>query len=224
MFDYTSRFPIYLLLDTSGSMFGEPIEAVRQGIKLLLEDLCSDPTVADIAYLSIITFDSSAKQLFPLTAVDSVVEPMINANGSTTLDDAFSKLENAFNTELRKKGTETQKADYKPIIFLFTDGMPDDDSWKICAKRLKDSRSWYDLVICGAGPDVNDEFLHYCRREITESVLKLESLQPELLKKFFKLVSQSVKMGSKSVQQSKPNDVVSIISQQVLPKGITAVP
>ena len=224
MSDYISRFPIYLLLDTSGSMLGEPIEAVRQGLKLLLEDLCSDPTVADIAYLSIITFDTSAKQLFPLTAVDSVVEPMINANGSTTLDDAFSKLENAFNTELRKKGTETQKADYKPIIFLFTDGMPDDDSWKICAKRLKDSRSWYDLVICGAGPDVNDEFLHYCRREITESVLKLESLQPELLKKFFKLVSQSVKMGSKSVQQSKPNDVVSIISQQVLPKGITAVP
>ena len=224
MSDYISRFPIYLLLDTSGSMSGEPIEAVRQGLKLLLEDLCSDPTVADIAYLSIITFDTSAKQLFPLTAVDSVVEPMINANGSTALDDAFSKLENAFNTELRKKGTETQKADYKPIIFLFTDGMPDDDSWKICAKRLKDSRSWYDLVICGAGPDVNDEFLHYCRREITERVLKLESLQPELLKKFFRLVSQSVKMGSKSVQQSKPNDVVSIISQQVLPKGITAVP
>ena len=224
MSDYISRFPIYLLLDTSGSMSGEPIEAVRQGLKLLLEDLCSDPTVADIAYLSIITFNNRAKQLFPLTAVDSVVEPMINANGSTALDDAFSKLENAFNTELRKKGTETQKADYKPIIFLFTDGMPDDDSWKICAKRLKDSRSWYDLVICGAGPDVNDEFLHYCRREITESVLKLESLQPELLKKFFRLVSQSVKMGSKSVQQSKPNDVVSIISQQVLPKGITAVP
>ena len=224
MSDYISRFPIYLLLDTSGSMSGEPIEAVRQGLKLLLEDLCSDPTVADIAYLSIITFNNRAKQLFPLTAVDSVVEPMINANGSTALDDAFSKLENAFNTELRKKGTETQKADYKPIIFLFTDGMPDDDSWKICAKRLKDSRSWYDLVICGAGPDVNDEFLHYCRREITESVLKLESLQPELLKKFFKLVSQSVKMGSKSVQQNKPNGVVSIISQQVLPKGITAVP
>lgn len=224
MSDYISRFPIYLLLDTSGSMSGEPIEAVRQGLKLLLEDLCSDPTVADIAYLSIITFDTSAKQLFPLTAVDSVVEPMINSNGSTALDDAFSKLENAFNTELRKKGTETQKADYKPIIFLFTDGMPDDDSWKICAKRLKDSRSWYDLVICGAGPAVNDEFLHYCRREITESVLKLESLQPELLKKFFRLVSQSVKMGSKSVQQNKPNDVVSIISQTRLPTGITAVP
>jgi len=224
MSEYTSRFPIYLLLDTSSSMLGDPIEAVRQGLKLLLEDLCSDPTVADIAYLSFITFDSSAKQLFPLTAVDSVVEPMINANGSTALHDAFLKLEHAFNTELRKKGTETQKSDYKPIVFLFTDGMPDNDSWKICAKRLKDSRSWYDLVICGAGPDVNDEFLHYCRREITESVLKLESLQPELLKKFFKLVSQSVKMGSKSVQQNKPNDVVSIISQTGLPTGITAVP
>lgn len=224
MSDYTSRFPNYLLLDTSGSMSGEPIEAVRQGLKLLLEDLCSDPTVADIAFMSIITFDTSAKQIFPLTPVDAIVEPIIDACGSTALDEAFLKLEHAFNTELRKRGTETQKADYKPVVFLFTDGMPDDDSWKICAKRLKDSRSWYDLVICGAGPDVSDEFLHYCRREITESVLKLESLQPELLKKFFKLVSQSVKIGSKSVQQSKPNDVVSIISQQLFPKGITAVP
>ena len=79
------QFPIYLLLDTSGSMSGEPIEAVRQGLKLLLEDLCSDPTVADIAYLSIITFDISAKQLFPLKPVDSVVEPMINADGRTPL-------------------------------------------------------------------------------------------------------------------------------------------
>lgn len=224
MSDYISRFPNYLLLDTSDSMSGEPIEAVRQGFKLLLEDLCSDPTVADIAFMSIITFNTSATQIFPLTPVDAIVEPIIESGGSTALDEAFLKLEHAFNTELRKRGTETQKADFKPIVFLFTDGMPDDDSWKICAKRLKDAHVWYDLVVCGAGPSVNDEFLNYCRREITESVLKLESLQPELLKKFFRLVSQSVKLGSKSVQQSKPNDVVSIISQQVLPKGITAVP
>jgi len=50
-----------------------------------LEDLCSDPTVADIAYLSIITFDTSAKKLFPLTPLDSVVKPMINADGRTPL-------------------------------------------------------------------------------------------------------------------------------------------
>lgn len=224
MSDFISRFPVYLLLDTSSSMSGEPIEAVRQGLKALLNDLCDDPVVADITYLSIITFDSSANQILPLTELELIVEPVLNAGGSTALDDAFRKLESAFNSELRKKGTDTQKADYKPLVFLMTDGAPNDDSWKPFAKRLKDSRAWYDLIVCGAGPGVSDEFLHYNRRELTESVVKLDTLQPDLLKKFFKLVSQSVKTGSKSIQQSPPNGQVSILSQQQLPPGITAVP
>ena len=33
------RLPVYLVLDTSGSMTGEPIEACRQGVKALLSDL-----------------------------------------------------------------------------------------------------------------------------------------------------------------------------------------
>jgi uncharacterized protein YegL len=224
MSDFISRFPVYLLLDTSSSMSGEPIEAVRQGLKALLDDLRNDPVVEDITYLSIITFDSSANQILPLTELASIVEPVLTAGGNTALDDAFRKLEHAFNTELRKKGTDTQKADYKPLVFLMTDGAPNDDSWKTYAKRLKDSRSWYDLIVCGAGPGVSDEFLHYNRRELTESVLKLDTLQPDLLKKFFKLVSQSIKVGSKSAQPSPPNGQVSILSQQQLPSGITAVP
>ena len=32
---YVRRLPVYLLLDCSGSMTGEPIESVRQGIKML---------------------------------------------------------------------------------------------------------------------------------------------------------------------------------------------
>ena len=43
MADYTRRLPVYLLLDCSGSMMGDPIEAVRQGVKALLLDLKGDP-------------------------------------------------------------------------------------------------------------------------------------------------------------------------------------
>ena len=39
MSDYIRRLPVYLLLDCSGSMSGEPIEAVKQGIKALLSEL-----------------------------------------------------------------------------------------------------------------------------------------------------------------------------------------
>lgn len=43
MSDYIRRLPVYLLLDCSGSMSGEPIEAVKQGIKALLTELKGDP-------------------------------------------------------------------------------------------------------------------------------------------------------------------------------------
>lgn len=39
MTDFIRRLPVYLLLDCSGSMMGEPIEAVRQGVKALLSEL-----------------------------------------------------------------------------------------------------------------------------------------------------------------------------------------
>ena len=67
MADYIRRLPVYLLLDCSGSMMGEPIEAVRQGVKALLSELKGDPQALETAYLSVITFDSSARQVIPLT-------------------------------------------------------------------------------------------------------------------------------------------------------------
>lgn len=49
------RLPVYLLLDTSGSMYGEPIEAVKNGVQTLISTLRSDPYALETAYISIIT-------------------------------------------------------------------------------------------------------------------------------------------------------------------------
>ena len=51
------RLPVYLLLDTSGSMHGEPIEAVKNGMQILLSTLRQDPYALETAYLSLIAFD-----------------------------------------------------------------------------------------------------------------------------------------------------------------------
>ena len=67
MSDYIRRLPVYLLIDCSGSMAGEPIEAVKQGIKALLSELKGDPQALETACLSVITFDSTARQVTPLT-------------------------------------------------------------------------------------------------------------------------------------------------------------
>lgn len=61
------KLPIYLLLDTSGSMHGEPIEAVKNGVEMLVSTLRNDPYALETAYLSVITFNTNAQQLVPLT-------------------------------------------------------------------------------------------------------------------------------------------------------------
>ena len=51
------RLPVYLLIDTSGSMRGEPIESVKVGIEAMLSTLRTDPYALDTVSISIITFD-----------------------------------------------------------------------------------------------------------------------------------------------------------------------
>lgn len=51
------RLPVYLLLDTSASMIGEPIEAVKTGLQTLLSVLRQDSYALETVHLSLITFD-----------------------------------------------------------------------------------------------------------------------------------------------------------------------
>lgn len=79
------RLPVYLLVDTSGSMHGEAIEAVRNGLQVLVSALRQDPYALETAYLSVITFSSNAQQVTPLTELMNFQVPHIEANGTTAM-------------------------------------------------------------------------------------------------------------------------------------------
>jgi uncharacterized protein YegL len=195
MAEFTGRrLPIYLVLDCSGSMSGEPIEAVRQGVKALLADLRSDPQALETAFLSVITFDSGAKQVCPLTELMTFSEPNLDATGSTALGEAMKLLEQSIEREV-KKTTPTQKGDWRPLVFLMTDGQPT-DNWQGPADSVK-SKKLGNIIACAAGAGATVEPL----KRITEIVVKLDNLQPDTLKQFFKWVSDSIKTTSASVQQ-----------------------
>ena len=59
------RLPVYLLVDTSGSMRGEPIEALNVGLKAMEQALRRDPFALESVHLSLITFDVQAREIFP---------------------------------------------------------------------------------------------------------------------------------------------------------------
>jgi uncharacterized protein YegL len=189
------RLPVYLLLDTSGSMYGEPIEAVRNGVQVLVSTLRQDPYALETAYLSIITFDSSAKQVTPLTELSTFQEPTIEANGCTALGEALSLLASCVDREVTKTTAEV-KGDWKPLVFIMTDGVPTDDLTKGLEEFRK--RKFGTVVACAAGSGADTNTL----RQITENVVALDTADSGTIRAFFKWVSASISTGSMKVEET----------------------
>ena len=194
MASYVRRLPVYLLLDCSGSMVGEPIEAVKQGVKALLSELRGDPQALETAYLSVITFDSSARQIIPLTELMLFKEPDIQAEGATALGGALNVLIDCIKTEVHKS-TETQKGDWRPLVFILTDGSPTDIEEFNKAAKLLTTVKTANIIACAAGSSANTSYL----KQITENVLMMNTLSAGDMAQFFAWVSGSIKMSSKSI-------------------------
>jgi uncharacterized protein YegL len=195
------RLPVYLVLDTSGSMTGEPIAAVETGVQTLVSALRQDPYALETAYLSVITFDSSAKQIVPLTELTAFQMPSISANGLTSLGDALKLLANKIDTEVAKTTAEV-RGDWKPLVFLMTDGGPTDD-WQKGLAEFRRQRTGI-VVACAAGQAADTNVL----KQITECVVQLDTTDSSTIKAFFKWVSDSIKTGSQKVDSG--NEMVGI--------------
>lgn len=190
------RLPVYLLLDTSSSMTGEPIEAVKTGLQTLLSALRQDPYALETVHLSVITFDTAAKQAVPLTEVAAFQAPDIQASGVTALGAGLQLLSESIAREVTK-GSGEQRGDWKPLVFLMTDGAPTDD-WRRGKKAL-DNVKIATLVACAAGPGAKKDVL----QELTEAVVSLDTADSSTIKAFFQWVSASVSMSSQKIDLSK---------------------
>lgn len=190
------RLPVYLVLDVSGSMHGEPIEAVRNGMQTLVSTLRTDPYALETAYLSVIVFDSSARQLVPLTELTAFQPPAIDAGSTTALGDALRVAKESIEREVQKTTPET-KGDWKPLVFLMTDGRPTDDWEKGLAEFRKVPTGI--VVACAAGKDADTNVL----KQITEAVVVLDTADSSTIGAFFKWVSASISTSSKKVDLTK---------------------
>ena len=213
MADYNRRLPVYLLLDTSGSMAGEPIEAVKQGIKALVSELKGDPQALETACLSVITFDSSARQITPLTELMLFKEPTLTASGPTAMGAALRVLAQCIREEVRTS-TPTQKGDWKPLVFILTDGAPTDDLDAGIAELNTVASG--NIIACAAGANANTLTL----KKITNNVLMMNNLTAGDMAQFFAWVSGSIKASSKSID-ARPGEAVQLPPP---PQGFVIVP
>lgn len=191
------RLPIYFLIDVSESMVGDPIYQVESGIATIIQELKKDPMALETVHVSIIVFAGEAQTLVPLNDLISFHPPRFPIGSGTSLSKGLGHLM----SDLRKntvKTTAEKKGDWKPIIFLFTDGVPTDNSvpaineWK--SKWGKTANLV--AVSIGTGADLG---LLKC---LTENVLQLENTGADGYKEFFKWVTDSIKTCSESVDSN----------------------
>lgn len=189
------RLPVYLLLDTSGSMGGEPIEAVKNGVQVMISSLRGNPQAQETAFISVITFDSSANQIIPLTDLGSFQMKDIQATGGTSLGEGLKLLSNCIDNEITKTTPET-KGDWKPLVFIMTDGMPT-DNWQNGLAEFKKRKTGI-VVACGAGSGADTSVL----KQITDNVVSLDTADSQSISKFFAWVTASIGVSSTKVEDS----------------------
>ena len=114
------------------------------------------------------------------------------------------------------RDTETQKGDWRPLVFLLTDGCPTDlEDFEQAAAEIK-SLKIGNIIACAAGADADTSYL----KKLTDNVLMMNSLSAGDMAKFFAWVSGSIKMSSKSLD-AKPGAAIELPPP---PKGFTVVP
>lgn len=189
------RLLAYFLLDTSGSMKGEPIEALNNGFNGLISMLRTDPQAMDSLHISVITFGTKVENLIPLVDLASYqpVEIVCPESAATHTGHALEMVHNLVKTELIK-GSPDRKGDWKPLLFIFTDGKPSDlQMYREYIPKIK-ALDFGVIVGCAAGPKAEVSFL----QELTNDVVKLDTTDSNTLTTFFKWVSSSIELGSKS--------------------------
>ena len=221
--------PIIFLLDTSGSMEGQPIGAVDaaiEGVIPLLGDMNEGGSDAEIK-ISILTFSNGIEWVTGdhLIAPEEYTHRKLQAHGLTDMGAAFLAL----NQKLSRRTGFMRHASgsVAPVIFLLSDGEPSDDYRS--ALHLLQQNNWFRIsgkVAVGYGDDCNfDVLLEFTGSK--ETVIRADT--PEDLRKMIRFVaitsskvastSHAIDPDASSEEVAKPDDNTGRIAKELCDTG-----
>lgn len=197
----TSRVPVCLVLDVSGSMAGTPIQELQEGVKSLFDAIRQDEVAQYAAEISIVTFGGVVTKALDFLAISRQEVPEFKADGATPMGEAAGlalDLLEARKTEYRNAGVDY----FQPWLILMTDGQPT-DSTDVAAGRIRALVEAKKLAVFAVGIGESANLAELAKLSPGRPPLRLKGLS---FREFFLWLSQSVSR----VSQSTPGESVTL--------------
>lgn len=149
------RCPCLLLLDTSASMAGAPIDELNRGLVTFKSELAADTLAMKRVELGVVTF-GPVRLLSDFRTPDLFIPPSLSCSGDTPMGGAI-----AGGVEMIRQRKQAYKSNgisyYRPWVFLITDGVPT-DSWEQTVAMVaagEESKSFSFFAVGVEGADMN---------------------------------------------------------------------
>lgn len=198
----TARVPVCLCLDVSGSMRGEAIKELNEGVSLFYKAIQEDETALYSAEICIVTFGSEAKCVVDFAGLSLQNQPPeLKTEGMTRMGEAINlslDLLDKRKEEYRDKGVDY----YQPWLVIMTDGKPNGDEKKLteAINRTIGLVEAKKLTIFPIGIGVEADMNILGELSPKRQPLRLQGLK---FKEFFSWLSQSVSRTSQSTPGEK---------------------
>ena len=197
------RCPVILLLDTSSSMSGAPIDELNQGLRQFINETAEDEAASMSVELEVITFDSRASVAMPFTPICDVERtpaPLV-ANGMTCMGAALRMATNDLNAR-RRKYRSAGISSYKPWVVLMTDGGPN-DNWFDAARQMRELGEQGKIQYIGI--EIGNDADHATMCQILPANPGPVKLQGLKFKQFFRWLTDSLRSVSSSAVSDEDN-------------------
>ena len=126
------RQKVILLIDSSGSMKGQPLEDIKRASRILQSKLDEYQKKGILCSLHIISFNDTAK----FVSKHSIKN--MRADGRTNLADAYNKLQLLYKGDI--------KYEKPPIVILLCDGCPNEGYYTSELNKLKKNKEFKNSI------------------------------------------------------------------------------
>lgn len=146
------RIPVYIAIDCGNNMSITLMERVKGSISVLLNHARSDPWCLEMLWMSFVSVGTQIDVVKPLRPLEEIRDINVRLTNNRADTIGFEKeMVRLFFTELVSRYTETDKPDYWPRIFWFSDGSHC-DFVKRCSNpyhwRRSGYLSWFSEINC----------------------------------------------------------------------------